>query len=40
MFIEALTKDETLTPTQRERMLLSVKARGLALAARDWEVDS
>jgi hypothetical protein len=31
LFIEALKQDHTLLPEQRERVLLSVKAQGLAL---------
>ncbi len=35
MFVAALEEDRTLRPEQRERVLLSVRAQGLALAAED-----
>jgi hypothetical protein len=35
MFVAALNDDETLTPTQRERVLLVVKAKGLAVVSSD-----
>lgn len=37
LFIEALQQDHTLLQEQRERVLLSVKAQGLALQAADSE---
>lgn len=37
MFVAALEEDHTLTPAQRERVLLVVKAQGLALQAADSE---
>tara|TARA_R110000868_G_scaffold190221_1_gene433856 strand:- start:361 stop:834 length:474 start_codon:yes stop_codon:yes gene_type:complete len=35
MFVAALNDDETLTPAQRERVLLVVKAKGLAVVSSD-----
>ena len=35
MFVAALNEDETLTPSQRERVLLLVKAKGLAVVSSD-----
>jgi hypothetical protein len=35
MFVAALNEDETLTPAQRERVLLLVKAKGLAVVSSD-----
>ena len=35
MFVAALNEDETLTPAQRERVLLVVKAKGLAVVSSD-----
>ena len=37
LFVAALEEDRTLLPEQRERVLLAVKARGVALAASDGE---
>lgn len=37
MFVQALEQDSTLLPTQRERVLLFVRAQGLALQAVDSE---
>ena len=37
MFVQALEQDATLRPEQRERVLLSVRAQGLALQAADSE---
>ncbi len=35
MFVAALNDDDTLTPAQRERVLLVVKAKGLAVVSSD-----
>jgi transcriptional regulator with XRE-family HTH domain len=35
LFVEALEQDSSLRPEQRERVLLAVRAKGLALAAGD-----
>ena len=37
MFVQALEQDATLLPAQREKVLLSVRAKGLALQAADSE---
>lgn len=37
MFVQALEQDATLLPSQRERVLLFVRAEGLALQAADSE---
>ena len=37
MFVQALEQDATLLPSQRERVLLFVRAQGLALQAADSE---
>ena len=37
LFVAALKEEDTLTPAQRERVLLRVRAKGLALQAAEEE---